>query len=121
MLTAMLAVTLRSVKPELGAQTAAAGGVVLMLAAAGELSGIAEAVKRFVSMSGIGADPAALVLKVAGIAYIAQTASDICRDMGEASLASGAELCGRLMMLSAALPMLTELIDSLAELIGEYL
>lgn len=120
-ITALLAAALRSVKPELGAQAAVSGGVLLLIITVSELSGAAEAVRTFMKQAGLGADPAQLAFKTVGIAYISQTAADICRDMGENSIASKAELCGRLMIVSAALPMLKELMEKTAALIGEYL
>ena len=59
-----------------------------------------------------------LVVKVIGISYITQTASDICRDCGENALASKMEICGRIMLFSAAMPMFMKLGSSLIGLIG---
>ena len=120
-ITALLAVTLRSVKPELGAQAAVSGGVLLLIMAAARLGGVAEAVRGFMSKAGVSADPVQLALKAVGIAYMTQAAADICRDMGENGLASKAELCGRLLIVSAALPILKELMESIVGIVGEYM
>ncbi|MDR2515151.1 MAG: stage III sporulation protein AD [Christensenellaceae bacterium] len=45
----------------------------------------------------------ALLLKVAGVALVSEFAAQICRDAGEASLASKAELAGKASVLLMAL------------------
>ncbi|MBO4563536.1 MAG: stage III sporulation AC/AD family protein [Clostridia bacterium] len=116
-ITAILSLTLRGIRPELGAQTAIAGGAVLLLAAVTELSGIAVELRRAFSGINPGGGAAELAIKVAAIAYIAQLAADICRDSGENALAAKTEICGRLLMISAALPMLIRLARTLIGLI----
>lgn len=51
------------------------------------------------------------LLKVLGIALVAQLAADLCRDAGLAAAASSAELAGRLLILLQALPLLQGLLD----------
>lgn len=55
--------------------------------------------------SGIGC-----LLRVLGIAIIAQLAGDFCREAGMAAAATTAELCGRVLALLQALPLLQELL-----------
>lgn len=121
MATAVLALTLKGIKPELGMQTALAGGVVILGYAAVELLGVVKSFDALMKDAGVDKGIAALVLRIVGIAFIVQIASDICRDAGESALASKVEICGRLMMISAALPMLTALITTVAGMLRDYL
>ena len=54
------------------------------------------------------------LLRVLGIAIIAQMASDICREAGLAAAATAVELGGRILALLQALPLLQELLASYA-------
>lgn len=54
------------------------------------------------------------LLRVLGIAIIAQLASDICREAGLAAAATAVELAGRVLALLQALPILQELLASYA-------
>lgn len=54
------------------------------------------------------------LLRVLGIALVAQLAADICREAGMAAAATAAELCGRILALLQALPLLQQLLDSYA-------
>ena len=54
------------------------------------------------------------LLRVLGIVITAQLAADICREAGMAAGAAAAALCGRILALLQALPLLQELLDSYA-------
>ena len=109
-ITAILAVTVRQYKPELAVHVSIAGGIVLLLYAVTQLSGVALILREAFSIGENGGDWLELVLKITGVAYMTQIASELCRDMNEGALALKTELCGRLMMLSCAAPALISLI-----------
>ena len=52
-------------------------------------------------------------VRVIGIAYLTGIGAELCRDAGENALAMKTEICGRVMLLSAALPVLASFISVL--------
>lgn len=54
------------------------------------------------------------LLQILGIALVAQLASDFCKEAGMSAAATTAELCGRILMLLQALPLLQDLLDAYA-------
>lgn len=118
--TAVLAVTVRQTRPELSLEIAIAGGIVLLGLAAAEFGAIAVRLREIFGNMGVS-ESLGTVLRIAGIACTAQIASDICRDSGENALASNVELAGKLIMLSAALPMLARLAGIIVDLAEEFL
>ena len=93
--------------------------LVSVCAAAGLLAAVTQQIEPVLSWlntldgifpgQGIGC-----LLRVLGIVITAQLAADICRDAGMAAAATAAELCGRILALLQALPLLQELLDSYA-------
>ncbi len=57
------------------------------------------------------------ILKIIGIAYIAEFASQITKDAGQGALASKIELGGKVLILAMAVPILTVLIETIINLI----
>ncbi|MBP3039763.1 stage III sporulation protein AD [Bacillaceae bacterium Marseille-Q3522] len=57
------------------------------------------------------------VLKIIGIAYIAEFASQITKDAGQGSLAAKIEMGGKILILAMAIPILTVLIETILQLI----
>nr|WP_275951138.1 stage III sporulation AC/AD family protein [Gemmiger formicilis] len=51
------------------------------------------------------------LIRAAGIALVAQTAQDLCKDAGMTAMGAKVELAGRCMILLSALPMLQRVVD----------
>ena len=58
-----------------------------------------------------------VMLKSLGIGIIVNTVGSICRDMGETSLSSGVELAGKIEILLICLPVITEMLSLIKELL----
>lgn len=104
LVTAALAATLKQYRPELALQVGIAGGAVILLMALTSLGGAISAINAMLEESGLGGEWFALIVKIVGIAYITQITAEICRDAGEGALACKTEICGRVMILTCALP-----------------
>ena len=59
-----------------------------------------------------------VLIKTLGIALLTKICSDICRDCGEGTLASGVELCGKIAILLLCIPMIGELMDYAKKILG---
>jgi stage III sporulation protein AD len=57
------------------------------------------------------------ILKIIGIAYIAEFAAQITKDAGQGSIASKIELGGKVLILAMAIPILTVMIETIIQLI----
>lgn len=57
------------------------------------------------------------ILKIIGIAYIAEFAAQITKDAGQGAMASKIELAGKILILAMAIPILTVLIETIIQLI----
>lgn len=60
-----------------------------------------------------------LALRVLGVALLTEITAGICRDLGEAGLATRLEWCGRAEILLLCLPTLRRLLELSVELCGE--
>ncbi|BAB06513.1 mutants block sporulation after engulfment [Halalkalibacterium halodurans C-125] len=57
------------------------------------------------------------LLKIIGIAYIAEFGAQIAKDAGQAAIASKIELAGKVMILVMAIPILTAVIEMILSLL----
>jgi stage III sporulation protein AD len=57
------------------------------------------------------------ILKIIGIAYIAEFAAQITKDAGQGAIASKIELAGKILILAMAIPILTVLIETIIQMI----
>lgn len=57
------------------------------------------------------------ILKIIGIAYIAEFGAQISKDAGQGAIASKIELGGKILILAMAIPILTALIETILGLL----
>lgn len=108
---AIFAVLLRSFRPELAMQVSIATGLVIFMMIASQIGGILQFFDSICNKMNIDSIYVSTVLKVTGIAYIAEFAAEICRDAGESSVASKVELGGKVLILLLSMPIISSLFD----------
>ena len=89
--TAITALIVKQVKPEIALIVGAAGGVIMLIFSA--------------------------VLKIIGIGYITEFSANLCVDAGSSSIANKILLAGKILILVSAIPIITNLIDIIAGLL----
>jgi stage III sporulation protein AD len=57
------------------------------------------------------------ILKIIGIAYIAEFAAHITRDAGQGAIAAKVELAGKILILAMAVPIITVIIETIITMI----
>lgn len=77
-----------------------------------------RSVAAAVSENGFAAEAFEVMLKALGVALLCRFCSDVCRDCGEQTLATGVESVGRIVIFSLALPMLAEVLGVAGEMLG---
>ena len=108
---AVIIVILRVQKPEMAVQISIVTGVVIFLLLASKLSGVLELLESYADRANINTVYFTTVLKIVGIAYIAEFGAEVCRDAGESSIASKIELGGKVIIVVLAVPIVTSLLD----------
>lgn len=107
----VLITVLRNQKPEMAVQISIVTGVAIFLLLASKLSAVLELLGGYADRVGINAVYFTTVLKIVGIAYIAEFGAEVCRDAGESSIASKIELGAKVMIVLLAVPIVTSLLD----------
>lgn len=108
----ILAVFLKGIKNEYGIYIAITGCVILLGYALGYMSGIIELVNSFNEYISIDSTYIVILLKMIGIAFIAEVSSAICRDSGYGSVSGIVEMIGKLSILITSAPILKALLDT---------
>lgn len=116
LLASSLVLLVRAYRPEMALQISIVSGILLLVYAVAQLSGILDTLKAFAEKYSVNLNYISVLIKIIGIAYIAQFACEICKDAGETALASKVELGGRIMIMAAALPAAVSLLDMVAAL-----
>ena len=114
---ALICMTLRAAHPQIAAAVAMAAGVAALMLSGADLGGFAWTLQTLEDCAQAAGQPLYL-LKICGIAMIAEFASDICRDAGEAALARRIDVGVRIGIVASALPAAVEIMESIAALLA---
>ena len=112
---ALVALTLKSTRPEIAAVIVMAAGLLALMMLTGALSTVVEALKMLGETAGIGGNSSAILLRACGISLVCDLAGSICLDAGEAQLAQRIALGGRVILLSMSAPLIVELLGGISE------
>ncbi len=115
---AVSAVALKKYSPETSVLIAVAAGVVIMFRIISEVSPIIEEINSFIDISKTNIDYVPVLIKSVGICFVCQFVSDSCRDAGQNALASKVELASGITVILLALPMIENILNTAAGLIG---
>lgn len=114
----LLALQIKAVKPEFAVYLSIAISVFLLFLAAQRLEIVVESVKLIQNSISIHSSYIQVLLKIIGITYIAEFASDICRDAGYAAIAGQIGVFSKLSILAVSMPIITALLDTIHGFLG---
>lgn len=114
----LLALQIKAVKPEFSVYLSIATSVFLLFLVAGKLEVVVESVKLIQSSISIQSSYIQALLKIIGITYIAEFASDICRDAGYGAIAGQIGVFSKLSILAVSMPIITALLETIREFLG---
>lgn len=117
LIAAFLAVILRESKPVFSMMIATVAGVLIFLRVAGYLASILTFLADMTLRANISLIYLNTLLKIIGIAYIAEFGAQICRDAGEGVIAGKVEFAGKLLIMVMALPLLAAVLETILKFI----
>ncbi len=114
---ALVSMLLKQVKPELAMLLVLAASVAIMLSLLGKMATIIRVVEDLANRASVGVLHMKTLLKIMGVAYVAEYGSQICRDSGEGALASKVELAGKLIILGMSVPLILVILETMLRLV----
>ena len=93
-----------------------AAAVVISLAAVGFLREITDFIKELISLSGVSGSVFLPAIKCMGIAIITKLVCELCKDAGQAGIASAVEYSGSVAAIYTSLPLLKTTIKLLVNI-----
>ncbi|MBE5949178.1 MAG: stage III sporulation protein AD [Lachnospiraceae bacterium] len=113
----LLAVQLKSVKPEYGIYISFAAGVIIIFYGIKKLETVVDTITVIQSYIPLDTVYMGTLIKMIGITYLTEFASGICRDTGYQSVAGQIETFGKLSILAVSMPVVTSLLETVRNLL----
>ena len=116
-LCSVLVTQVKNLKAEYGQLLLLSVGLFLFFYAAQYLKSITEVFQILSAQSSIQKTYIVILMKMIGIAYVCEFASNLCKDAGCQTIATQVEMIGKLSILLISTPIITALAEMMTELI----
>lgn len=111
LIAAVLSVLIKREKPELAIYISLITGIIIFLFIISKLQSVMEILEQLSRQINIDSIYLSIILKIVGIAYIAEFGAQVCKDMGEGTIAAKIEFAGKILIMVMAVPILVSLMD----------
>lgn len=116
--TAVLAVMLRSQSPHSAMLLSVAAGVVIVLSLIKNLPDTLSGIRSILSDGGVNTSDIAILLKVMGICFVTEFTCDCVTEAGLLSLSTNISFAGKILVLLTSLPLFQNIITVISTLSG---
>ncbi|WP_193559348.1 MULTISPECIES: stage III sporulation protein AD [Metabacillus] len=117
LIATFLALIVKEQKPTFAFMLVVFVGCVIFLFLIDQVYEIIRMVERIALNANVNLIYVETILKIIGIAYIAEFGAQITKDAGQGAIASKIELGGKILILTMAIPILTVIIETVLEMI----
>ncbi|MCI5952858.1 MAG: stage III sporulation protein AD [Anaerostipes sp.] len=117
-ITAILVLILREQQKGISAVVLMAGSLAVLLFCMEYLETLLKLFEDISDMMQVDQIYIKILLKIIGIAYVCQFASEICQDLGSQTVGKQIEIAGKLSVLVVSIPVIQGLLDTMKELLA---
>ncbi|MEC0230905.1 MULTISPECIES: stage III sporulation protein AD [Paenibacillus] len=117
LIVTILTLIIKEQKPMFAFLLATFAGIMIFLFLIGKISTVIQVLEDLAQKSSINMVFLKTILKIIGVAYIAEFGAQIVRDAGQESIASKIELSGKVLIMVMAIPIITVIIETVVKLL----
>lgn len=117
LIATILILVVKEQKPVFAFLLATFVGITIFLALAGKISDVIRILENLATQAHVNNLFLETILKIIGIAYIAEFGAQVTRDAGQGSIASKIELAGKVLIMVMAIPIITVIIETIVTIL----
>ena len=113
----IISVIMKQYKPEFTIYVSIIAGIIIIFLSLDKIIGIVTLLTNLSKKTGMNAEYLAILLKITGIAILTEFAVSVCKDAGEAAIASKVDLGGKIIVISMSIPIISALLELIMRII----
>ena len=117
LIVTVITVVLKQIRPEIALQLTILASASIFILVMSKIKVIVDLLQNLADQANISSYYLFIVLKIVGVAYLAEFGAQICRDAGEGALASKIELAAKVTVIVIAIPIIVAITESLVRLV----
>jgi len=113
----VLLLVVRQQRPEIAVLLGLAVATVIFFMVAQRLVAVVDFLRDLASRADVDSLYLNTILKIIGIAYIAEIGAQVCRDAQESAVAAKVELAGKVLILVVAMPIVMAILETILKVL----
>lgn len=113
----VLAILVKKIGKEIGTMVSILGGVLLFMMVLPHLMQVMGVLTGLADSLDAGLEHIGIILRVIGVAYIAEFGAQVCKDAGEGTIAAKIELAGKVIVMAMSVPIVTSFLNVVVAII----
>ena len=113
----IIIIMLKQYRPEYAIFISILTGILILFLVMDRLTGIINLIETIQDKFSINTKFIALLIKITGIAFLSEFAVSVCKDSGEAAIASKIEIGSKIIIISMSIPILSSLLEIILKIL----
>lgn len=111
LISLILIMIIKQYRPEFALYISLIAGAIILYFVLDQITNMINLLKQIANQSGMNSEFLAILIKMTGIAVLAEFAISICKDAGESAIASKVELGSKAIIISMSIPIIYNLLE----------
>ena len=116
-ITLIIIIMLKQYRPEYAIFISILTGILILFLVMDRLTGIINLIETIQDKFSINTQFIALLIKITGIAFLSEFAVSVCKDSGEAAIASKIEIGSKIIIISMSIPIISSLLEIILKIL----
>lgn len=117
LIAVIIIMVLKQYKPEFAIYASIITGIIIIVFVLDKLTGIITLLSNLSNQASINNEFILILLKITGIAFLTEFAVSICKDSGEAAIASKIDFAGKVIMVAISIPIIAGLLELIIKIL----
>ena len=113
----IIIIMLKQYRPENAIFISILTGILILFLVMDRLTGIINLIETIQDKFSINTQFIALLIKITGIAFLSEFAVSVCKDSGEAAIASKIEIGSKIIIISMSIPIISSLLEIILKIL----
>lgn len=113
----IIIIMLKQYRPEYAIFISILTGILILFLVMDRLTGIINLIETIQDKFSINTKFIALLIKITGIAFLSEFAVSVCKDSGEAAIASKIEIGSKIIIISMSIPIISSLLEIILKIL----
>lgn len=113
----IIIILIKQYRPEFAIYISLLTGVLILLLVIDQLSEIISLLQSLATKASINSSFLGLLIKITGIAFLAEFAVSVCKDAGEGAIASKIEIGSKIIIIAMSIPIISSLLEIILKIL----